>query len=795
MSSSSAIIDLAQQLLAALPLNTPEAQPREFFAVPGDAPRWLIPAAGGKLRWVLANWSPYRLASRLQWLTIRAANRLGALGALPNVTAVQLEADNVDWGAVGWNRSRPPIPVVYVGTPGPRRKAVVHLVEPESGSCEAIVKVPLCPGACDAIVREADVLTALAEERYSFSPHLLHLDRKRGVATQQYLPGRSGSRRMLPEYWELLRSLMLHDEHIKTSDWATAWYKPYLPQLADKLDLALVKSAFDELGDEHFLPACWVHGDLAPWNIRRRAQSAALIDWEEAQRGGLPLQDAYHFLHMQDFLFGRRPSSHCKDIEGFARTLGIAAPQCRKLEIAYLAKSYAACSSQDQARRTSFLRKTLALLVRERASAMPLAIGQPRHLRLVSSHPASLDSTRAELFDAVVAQLNQAQVAYCILSGYENPPDQEVSDVDIMFGASNLDTPTLLARAARSAGATLVQCIQHETTARYFILARQQGNHIVHLDFDCYNDYRRDARTWLPAEEVIAARRKYRSFYVPAVADEFTYYLLKKVLKQTITCHQLKRLQHLFARNPAACQRRVATFWPAQTALLQRAVVEQKLGWLQCQLPNLLAELGEARVSGHRFDRNIQTLRDARRVLRRITFPTGFSVQIRGANSSLRSELADGLVCELAGAFRRARRIWPANTLPRSIAQIWDVWAARVRSTLVVNTPDEPPAENDLRTAVRRLASVVARVLSPCDLELCLRSGQRDDASTDRLRRRTVYLDADSAPEQILQEAMGIIFRRLTLRAEKRLKLSRTDRGALGGTAAEHAALRSAGLD
>ena len=71
-------------------------------------------------------------------------------------------------------------------------------------------------------------------------------------------------------------------------------------------------------------------------------------------------------------------------------------------------------------------------------------------------------------------------------------------------------------RAASAAGASLVQAIQHETTATYFILARADGGQLAYLDVDCYTDYRKDNRTWLLADEVIANRRTV-SRLLPAV--------------------------------------------------------------------------------------------------------------------------------------------------------------------------------------------------------------------------------------------------------------------------------------
>jgi aminoglycoside phosphotransferase (APT) family kinase protein len=115
--------------------------------------------------------------------------------------------------------------------------------------------------------------------------------------------------------------------------------------------------ALDELHDEVALPACWEHGDFTPWNIRRLPDGrCALLDWENARRRSLPLLDAFHFLHMQDFLFGAPPRTHAKEL--WAK-LGILPRSIRKLEVAYLAGAIVACAKSGNDDRKRFLQCSL----------------------------------------------------------------------------------------------------------------------------------------------------------------------------------------------------------------------------------------------------------------------------------------------------------------------------------------------------------------------------------------------------------------------------------------------------
>ena len=173
----------------------------------------------------------------------------------------------------------PAIPLVYVGTPGTTRKAVVHLVEPSSGECRAVLKLPLTHAAKAAIVREADVLAQLTEENYARAPRLLFVDRDRGVATQTFLPGRSGGRAFNTIHRELLNSLMLPGECITLAN-ALMDLTPSLSR-APEHDRAVIDRLLPRLADTTPLPACWLHGDFAPWNIREARQGETpLLDWK-----------------------------------------------------------------------------------------------------------------------------------------------------------------------------------------------------------------------------------------------------------------------------------------------------------------------------------------------------------------------------------------------------------------------------------------------------------------------------------------------------------------------------------
>ena len=320
--------------------------------------RWLLPAEPSPLSCILESWQPYRFTSRLGWLGVRAASHMNWLTALPGVTPVDaFPFESCDWREIGWRWGEAPVAAIHVGTPGPRRKAVVFLLERETGCCRAVVKVALTDEAAAAVMREADVLRTLEEERYNFAPRLLHADPRRGIATMAFVDGRPAQRQMGAETWRLLRSLLRSEATTSLRTHVEQWERglgtPELPEF--------MRKAMDDLQDDTPLPSCWEHGDFTPWNIRQNGDACTLLDWEFAQSNGLPLMDAFHFLHMQDLLFGPRPRRHTLRLIEGAASMGIQSRMVDKLETAYLLRAWLTSTRDENAARTDFVRSTLEL--------------------------------------------------------------------------------------------------------------------------------------------------------------------------------------------------------------------------------------------------------------------------------------------------------------------------------------------------------------------------------------------------------------------------------------------------
>lgn len=292
---------------------------------------------------------------------------------------------------------------------------------------------------------------------------------------------------------------------------------------------------------------------------------------------------------------------------------------------------------------------------------------------------------RTELLNAFLEKMDAAQIPYCLLSGFSAYPEVIASDVDFMVRPEDEErVAPLLLEAARRCGALLVQGIRHETGACYFVLAKQVGREVAYLHPDCTADYRRDGRLWLEAESVLSRRRRYKSFFIPAIADEFLYYLTKKILKQQITLQHVQRLAALYMSCPEECSEGIRRFWSDETTrVMVAAVLRHHAPWIRMHMPALLGELRASDPVESWWKRVQQYGREWRRKLERVTCPVGLTLSVIGGTAEQRDEFAGALEKNLRPAFRRTM-IRDEATDGDGLGSALEDWLAKVRSTLVI---------------------------------------------------------------------------------------------------------------
>lgn len=294
------------------------------------------------------------------------------------------------------------------------------------------------------------------------------------------------------------------------------------------------------------------------------------------------------------------------------------------------------------------------------------------------------------LFKKLIQTFEDAGMPYCILAGYDNYPESIASDVDFMIHSSwNHRLPELIAETAADGGAHLVQSLQHETTATYFVLALQQGATISYLHPDSSCDYKRSNRYWLNSVDILKHRRRHpNGFWIPSAADAFIYYLIKKIDKMSLNADQAEQLITRFNEDPRGCSARLQELLPStEASLIQAAVCIRRSFddpvWVSVQqaLPQIREALHAKAARVPWRVRMSNAMEELRRKLTRMHKPAGLHVVFLGPDGSGKSSVIECYMREMAQAFRRIeyRHLKPGPARGSGSAPVTDPHAQKPR--------------------------------------------------------------------------------------------------------------------
>jgi len=273
--------------------------------------RWILPSQEPRIARLLGTWRPYKLSSRLGWQAIQWAVHGGFLSRLPGVERFEADISATDWRRFGWEGTAPPLMAFYVGTPGPQRKLATILADPRTGEPLFVVKLPLGETAWPAIAREYESLRELRAEGRARVPSPILIDHERRFAVQSWIDGRPTRVGVSPAHIAFLVSLAQPGKTIALES-VRAELLEERARLMEEGALSSETAAETERllsgGDwRGEAPAVRIHGDFAPWNLKRRQDgTVSAIDWEESEAEGLPFYDLCYYRQQTERLLGRR---------------------------------------------------------------------------------------------------------------------------------------------------------------------------------------------------------------------------------------------------------------------------------------------------------------------------------------------------------------------------------------------------------------------------------------------------------------------------------------------------------
>lgn len=283
--------------------------------------------------------------------------------------------------------------------------------------------------------------------------------------------------------------------------------------------------------------------------------------------------------------------------------------------------------------------------------AIDLAVG-------TGAEDSAIHAWRVAAFHCFITALESAKVDYCLLGRVDGFPQQIESDIDfIVHGPALFGLHRLLRRVAAECGGQLVQCLQHEVDAYYFVIARVFGARVAYLHPDASGDYRRRGRLWMTADEMLAGSRRHPAgFWVPAAPQALLYYLIKRIDKGVLDTTHFKVLQDRLAEDSPGCSAELARrFGPALADSVVSALMSNDRDVLVGQLTRLRQALHRSSPIEPVSTRVQVVVRDGLRWIRRVQHPTGLVIGCLGPDGSGKSTLIKVMAEQLLPAFRRYR--------------------------------------------------------------------------------------------------------------------------------------------
>jgi serine acetyltransferase/thymidylate kinase len=255
--------------------------------------------------------------------------------------------------------------------------------------------------------------------------------------------------------------------------------------------------------------------------------------------------------------------------------------------------------------------------------------------------------------------LDARGLRHCVVGDSRPLPMRIASDVDVVVPQSAVRLlPPLIEEFCAHYRLRLVQCLQHEHNAYYFVLAFRDmtGKHAF-LAIDLCGDYLRRGKKLLDADELLSTARPARGadgdskgFCVSAPAQEFCYYLIKKIDKQHLEREQAQHLSEQWRLDPKGGRDMIERFWGRSTIearLLTRAADSGDWTAVAKLLPRMRAALHH-RIRVHPSAMFLEL----RRRWQRWRQPTGLLIAVLGPDGSGKSSVIAAVERRIREAFR-----------------------------------------------------------------------------------------------------------------------------------------------
>lgn len=273
-----------------------------------------------------------------------------------------------------------------------------------------------------------------------------------------------------------------------------------------------------------------------------------------------------------------------------------------------------------------------------------------------------------EVFNYLFESFNSQNIDYVIIHSYQYLPDRFDSDIDTAINVSNIkDAIKLLDSTLAGTGWRVIQFWRHENYAADCVISNDEE----FLQVDFCTHYERNGRVVMPVQELLEGKRIYKNFYVPKPQTEFTYILVKKLLKKFFSDGSKERLTALWEAMSEKEKLDVRNG-------LRRFIAEDQIGMIldyiassRYDLIDLEAAHRELRKkTSNTVDDLHYKVFDIKRRIERIVHPTGLFIVLLGVDGAGKTTIAESLKGRYTTAFRRIDHYHSRVRVLKDISQL-----------------------------------------------------------------------------------------------------------------------------
>ncbi len=262
------------------------------------------------------------------------------------------------------------------------------------------------------------------------------------------------------------------------------------------------------------------------------------------------------------------------------------------------------------------------------------------------------ENPKARIVRPFVEFLKEESIPYALL-GVKLDLSASSSDVDFVIPHDSfVELDKILGEFATAKGFTILQRLNHESTASFYVLSywdEDENKHLFyHLDF-C-SDYKRSGRLLIPCATLLENRiYNYETGYWTLTdAYSFLYYFLKKVDKGSLRSDHFESLLEVWRRMDLVAAQTLIDYFGEDGSKLIAQIFDNE------DFHRLSEELQPLRILLHRKctvslkDR----LREMRRKLWRMLEPAGLTIGVLGRDGSGKTTFIDSLLQNIHPCFR-----------------------------------------------------------------------------------------------------------------------------------------------